>query len=318
MPKETSQSNTDDLIKVITGTEEITNFVLQGYQRTRVKLDSCLDFIGPSVVDTDYRVMKAASEMINRGIKIRLITDITKENINYCKDLSKVSEIRHISGIKGNFGILDEKEYLIHLIHKESEAPSQIIYNNDSASTKAQQSLFNILWKNAIPIEDRIREIEYGIRLGFIDTVREPEEIEKIYLNMIVSASKELLLLFPTVNAFYRLERKELMSLLYKNAEKGVQIRILTPMDDPLKEQSKICNSKFDQIEMNPITEPLDINSTIVVSDNKYSLIMETKDDNKYNFNEANGLAVYSNSVSSVWTHTTIFENLWMRSNLYA
>ena len=149
-------TNNDELIKVITGTEEITNFVLQGYQRTKWKLDSCLDFIGPSVVDTDYRVMKAVSEMIQRGIKIRLITDITKENINYCKDLSKVSEIRHIDGIKGNFGILDEEEYIIHLIHRESEAPSQVIYNNDSASVKAQQSLFNILWKTAIPIEDRV------------------------------------------------------------------------------------------------------------------------------------------------------------------
>ena len=67
--------------------------------------------------------MKAVSEMIARGIKIRLITDITKENINYCKDLSKVSEIRHIDGIKGNFGIIDEKEYIIHLIHKESLRP---------------------------------------------------------------------------------------------------------------------------------------------------------------------------------------------------
>lgn len=318
MSKRITRTNNDDLIKVITGTEEITNFVLQGYQRTKRKLDSCLDFIGPSVVDTDYRVMKGALEMINRGIKIRLITDITKENINYCKDLSKVSEIRHISGIKGNFGILDEKEYIIHLIHKESEAPSQIIYNNDSASAKAQQSLFNILWKNAVPIEDRVREIEYGVRLGFIDTIREPEEIEKIYLNIMTSASKELLLLFPTVNAFYRLERKDLISLLDKNAEKGVQIRILAPTNDPLKELSRSYNSKFSQIEMNTITEPLEINSTIVVSDNKFSLVMETKDDSKYNFNEANGLAIYSNSVSSVWTHTTIFENLWMRSNLCA
>jgi len=318
LSKRITRTNNDDLIKVITGTEEITNFVLQGYQRTKRKLDSCLDFIGPSVVDTDYRVMKGALEMINRGIKIRLITDITKENINYCKDLSKVSEIRHIGGIKGNFGILDEKEYIIHLIHKESEAPSQIIYNNDSASAKAQQSLFNVLWKNAVPIEDRVREIEYGVRLGFIDTIREPEEIGKIYLNIMTSASKELLLLFPTVNAFYRLERKDLMSLLDKNAEKGVRIRILTPTNDPLKELSRSYNSKFSQIEMNTITEPLEINSTIVVSDNKFSLVMETKDDSKYNFDEANGLAIYSNSVSSVWTHTTIFENLWMRSNLCA
>lgn len=309
-------TNNDELIKVITGTEEITNFVLQSYQRTKWKLDSCLDFIGPSVVDTDYRVMKAVSEMIQRGIKIRLITDITKENINYCKDLSKVSEIRHIDGIKGNFGILDEEEYIIHLIHRESEAPSQVIYNNDSASVKAQQSLFNILWKTAIPIEDRVREIEYGIRLGFLDTIREPEEIENIYFNIITSVSKELFLLLPTVNSFNRLESKNLMSLLSKNAERGVQIKILTPMDDQIKKLSTIYNSKFHQIEMNSITEPLEINSTIVVSDNRFSLVMETRDDHTYDFKEAFGLAVYSNNVSSVWTHTTIFENLWMRSNL--
>ena len=106
------------------------------------------------------------------------------------------------------------------------------------------------------------------------------------------------------------------MSLLSKNAERGVQIKILTPMDDQIKKLSTIYNSKFHQIEMNSITEPLEINSTIVVSDNKFSLVMETRDDHTYDFKEAFGLAVYSNNVSSVWTHTTIFENLWMRSNL--
>lgn len=123
-------------------------------------MDTCYDLMGPSIISTDRRIMKAVLELINRGIKIRLITDVTKENINYCKDLSKVSEIRHIEGIKGNFGIIDEKEYVIHLINKESEAPSQIIYSNDRRSVEAQQSLFNILWKNAIPMEERRREIE--------------------------------------------------------------------------------------------------------------------------------------------------------------
>ena len=30
--------------------------------------------------------MQAVLELINRGIKIRLITDVTKENIEYCKE----------------------------------------------------------------------------------------------------------------------------------------------------------------------------------------------------------------------------------------
>jgi hypothetical protein len=53
-----------------------------------------------------------------------------------------------------------------------------------------------------------------------------------------------------------------------------------------------------------------------MISDNEFSLVIEMKDDNRYNFTEANGLAVYSNSASSVWAHTTIFENLWTQSNI--
>ncbi|MGN6630596.1 MAG: hypothetical protein ACTHKJ_12125, partial [Candidatus Nitrosocosmicus sp.] len=119
MSKDITDKN-DGRIKIIEGPENITNFMLQSYPRAKEKVDSCYDLMGPGVISTDQRIMKAALEMANRGIKIRLLTDITKENINYCKDLMKVSDVRHIEGIKGNFGIIDEKEYVIHLVSKES------------------------------------------------------------------------------------------------------------------------------------------------------------------------------------------------------
>lgn len=161
-----------DLIKVITGSENITNFMLPRYPRAKAKMDTCYDLMGPGIISTDKRIMNAVLDLINRGIKIRLITDITKENAEYCKELLKVSEIRHIEGIKGNFGIIDEAEYVIHLISKESEAPRQIIYSNDIRSAEAQQFLFNTLWKSAIPIEERIKEIEQGKTHEFIDLER--------------------------------------------------------------------------------------------------------------------------------------------------
>jgi phosphatidylserine/phosphatidylglycerophosphate/cardiolipin synthase-like enzyme len=306
----------DGRIKIIDGPENITNFMLQSYPRAKEKMDNCYDWMGPGIISTDQRIMKAALEMVNRGIKIRLLTDITKENMNYCKDLMKVSDIRHIEGIKGNFGIMDEKEYVIHLVSKESQAPSQIIYSDDRRSAEAQQFLFNLLWKNAIPIEDRIIEIEQGTNLEFIDTIRDPHEIETIFVDIITSSIKELLILFPTVNAFYRLERKGLMSLLRDIAQRGVQIKIITPMDKSLKDLSNKSNSVDNQMEMISMPSKQGINSTIVISDSKFSFVVDLKDDNKYDFTEANGLAIYSNSASSVWTHTTIFENLWTQSNI--
>lgn len=86
------KKNTNHGIQIITGAENITNFTLQGYSRTKEKLDSCLDFVGPSVVATDQRIMKAATEMKDKGIKIRLITDVTGENICFCKVLMYASK----------------------------------------------------------------------------------------------------------------------------------------------------------------------------------------------------------------------------------
>ena len=84
-------------------------------------------------------------------------------------------------------------------------------------------------------IEERIKEIEQGKTREFIETLRDYEEIEKIYLEMVMTSTKELLLLFPTVNAFHRIERNELISSLKKIANRGVQVRILTPMDREIK-----------------------------------------------------------------------------------
>ena len=42
--------------------------------------------------------------MKERGVRIRYITEITKENVIYCKELMNFSEVRHLDGVKGNFG----------------------------------------------------------------------------------------------------------------------------------------------------------------------------------------------------------------------
>jgi hypothetical protein len=48
----------------------------------------------------------------------------------------------------------------MHIIHQESQAPTQIIYTNDKRSAEAQQFLFNTLWNKAILATDRIKQIE--------------------------------------------------------------------------------------------------------------------------------------------------------------
>ena len=51
-------------------------------------------------------IKKGYIDFKKRGAKIRLITEITKDNIHYCKELMQfVDQLRHMDGVKGNMAV---------------------------------------------------------------------------------------------------------------------------------------------------------------------------------------------------------------------
>jgi hypothetical protein len=63
-------------------------------------------------------IQEQLHDLSGRGGKIRLILGITKENINYCKELIKiVDELRHLDEIEGSIAVsisLTSKESLVY------------------------------------------------------------------------------------------------------------------------------------------------------------------------------------------------------------
>ncbi len=57
--------------------------------------------------------------------------------------------------------------------------------------------------------------------------------------------------------------------------------------------------------------------ATILLADRKLSLVMELKDNSKTTFDEAIGLSTYSSSRPGVLSYFSIFENLWIQTELY-
>src|SRR5690348_15399945 len=104
-------------------------------------MDICSDNTIPSVaIDVDSSYKDSVRDTINRGVKIRYIIEINKENIHYCKELVKiVSELRHLGGVKGNF-VISETEYLsvTTAILKESQSVLQVIYSSAKGIVEAQ------------------------------------------------------------------------------------------------------------------------------------------------------------------------------------
>jgi two-component system, OmpR family, sensor histidine kinase VicK len=99
-------------------------------------------------------------------VGLRYITEITADNISYCKDLmTMVDELWRLDGLKGNF-MISETEYLAPVVLFEKEkVASLIIYRNVREILDQHQFTFDTLWSKAMSAQNRIREIEEGVHL---------------------------------------------------------------------------------------------------------------------------------------------------------
>ena len=76
-------------------------------------------------------------------------------------------------------------------------------------------------------------------------------------------------------------------------------------------------------IEENPgiyirdIKKPLQTKLTNLLVDQASPLTVELKDDSNEDPSEATGLATYSNSEATVFSYVSIFENLWIKTQLH-
>ena len=282
----------------------------------------------------DYKAPLLTIEVLlnfkKRGIKLRYITDITKDNISYCKESMKFADdIRYLDGIKGNF-MLSESEYLASAtLLQEGQQPmrpiQQVIYSNVKDTVEQQKYVFESFWNKAIPSEQRIKEIEEGFALDSTEVIQIPSRTQKLFLNLIKSAKEEVLLLIPTTNAFLREQRMGIIqSLKEAAAERSVNVRILTPTNNIIEEiiQNMVMEgqaNKFFNIQCIEIpTEEIKVGTvTILVVDRKGSLVIEKTDDSKETFIDAIGLATYSTSQPTVLSYVSIFENISNQVKLY-
>jgi two-component system sensor histidine kinase VicK len=299
--------------------ENTVSVSLNCFAQAKESHDSCGDFTLPSVIVTTEPIRNAYLELLKRGIKTRFITEITEKNIAYCKELMKiVYELRHLEGVKGNFGV-SESDYIATAIQQEGRPISQLIHSNARVMIEQQQYFFQTLWDKATPAQIRIREIEEGIKPEVIETIRDPKATQELARELIKSANEEILIIFSTSNAFRRQEKLGAVDLLIKTAKsKDVKVRIMSPFDDyvrniidKIKRESKI------RIEIRNIEEPLQTKVSVLIVDRASLLSAELKSDSKEPSLEAIGLATYSNSKATVLSYASIFESLWNQTELY-
>jgi signal transduction histidine kinase len=300
--------------------------ILQFLSKSKI-IDSCGDEMSPllAIELQDYKGL--LSKFSGNRLKARYITNITKDNLDYCKSLMKyIGEIRHLDGLKANFAV-SESEYLASsILNQESKRPKpieQIIYSNVKDIVEQQKYVFESFWDRAILGEQRIKEIEEGKNFGKTEIIQIPSKTKKLFIDLVKSAKDEILLLLPTTNAFLRENNIGIINELKEKSEnENVEIQVLTPTNDVV---NKILIDIGIDNKKNFIITPFEFKSdqinvssvTILVVDKRESLVIEKIDDSKDNILDAMGLATYSTSKPTVLSYINIFEGLSKQLNLY-
>ena len=251
---------------------------------------------------------------------IRYISNIDKDNAKLAKIfLDAGVEIRHVKNLPPvSFGVSD-KEIAATIEKMEGGRMVQsLLLSNEPAYVSHFRSIFEELWTNGIHAEGRIRDIEQGIDLADIEIIRNPREgIERAW-NYVKMSKHEVSAIFSTANAFRRQMHQGLLQLLKEVTEqRGVQVRILIPADEQIKDTIDQAARICPKVDFRVAEEKLQTRITIVLIDKKDCMIVELRDDTKESSYYAAGLATYSNSKSIISSYVSIFESLWRQNELY-
>src|ERR687891_367317 len=170
--------------EILYGIEKAVGRGVYFMSNVKETMDICFDHNAPSIVVKIREYRDGYNDIRRRGGKIRAFTEITKDNVAYCKELMKiVDELRHLDGVKGGIAV-SETEYMATTILEEAKPLTQGIYSHGREVEEQGQYIFDTLWNMAIPAERKIREIEEGITHYESKVLENPDEIFKQIIHL--------------------------------------------------------------------------------------------------------------------------------------
>lgn len=241
-----------------------------------------------------------------KDIKVRQIVEVTNENKEFITSLEPV-EIRHLEGLRGNFGIFDHRAYMVFVLHKDTDEPLQIFFSNSKSLVSQQRTVFEKLWNMAIPLSGRTKEIEYEDKTHPRKTIVNFENIQR-EINFLLSTCKKELQNFSSSKILCNfLNKNNILNYFPALLERAATIKILTNrIAEYLTKEIIIINNKFQSkpVQIGHTNKLGDVDEMVIISDNKHLI--------KVNYNQDNMMvATFSNEEYSILIQELIFEKSW-------
>jgi two-component system, OmpR family, sensor histidine kinase VicK len=291
------------------GVQNATDAILRLVSKSRVEIGICGNYMVLSAAIGDGVFKKILIDAKARGIKLRYATEITKQNVAYCKELMEMVELRHLDGLKGNF-ILNETEHLsisTKTLQEGKKNIPQIIHNNIKEIVEQQQYIFDTFWNKTISAQEKIREIEEGVEPFSIDVIRDRKRAESLLISEIQHAKSEVLVAVGSSRSLENLAEIGVLDSMKQAKGKGVNIMILYSeegkSDDASTEQLISSLKMYVQIKIIS-----GIRGSILIIDNTKLLTIGEEEDE--------ALAVYSDNKFLVKNFGSLLDSLWSETEI--
>ena len=172
----TSSAGNEEKTEVFHGEENAMKILLQTMSNVQKEALVCADANSAAFSMGVAPIKNGYSDFKRRGIRIRFITEITLENMQYVKELMNYAEVRHMDTVKGNMAV-SETEYIATATLEGAKPITETIYSNAKPILEQQRYFFENLWIKAVHADQRIREIEEGIEPCITKIIDSQEDI---------------------------------------------------------------------------------------------------------------------------------------------
>jgi two-component system sensor histidine kinase VicK len=172
----TSSAGNEEKTEVFHGEENAMKILLQTMSNVQKEALVCADANSAAFSMGVAPIKNGYSDFKRRGIRIRFITEITLENMQYVKELMNYAEVRHMDTVKGNMAV-SETEYIATATLEGAKPITETIYSNAKPILEQQRYFFENLWIKAVHADQRIREIEEGIEPRITKIIDSQEDI---------------------------------------------------------------------------------------------------------------------------------------------
>ena len=153
-------------------------------------------------------------------IGLRCILKITRENMELVAKFLDIEGvyIRHTSNpLPINFEVSDTKFNLSMRTSNKIDT-SYVLSIPDLSLIKYYKSIFEDLWNEGLDARIKIKDMRSNLNAeeGFTELIENPYKTQELLIHHIQKATKEILIILPSINAFFRYRKIGIFNILEK------------------------------------------------------------------------------------------------------